>query len=236
MTPVTTAFRRAVCGRVSAALVAWAFAGAAAAATVTLDSDLRGTYASDGSPSLLTSTGGYFAGYHAQTGLTYNNWFSFDLSGMSDVVVTGAQLVLSAADYYSSDASETYQLYQVTTSFALFGSVSTSIYQDLGSGPEYGSATLTVADAHQTIVIDLGANALADLNSALGGSFVLGGGLTSLELGGLSEGLFGNSTGATNLSRLVLTTAPVPVPIPASALLLASGLAGLGAWRRRSRC
>jgi hypothetical protein len=221
----------AVFRRVIAVLCAWALAGAAAATTVTLDSELRGTYASDGSPSLLTSTGGYYAGYHAQTGLTYHNWFSFDLSGMSDVVVTGAQLVLSAADYYSSDASETYQLYQVTTPFAQLGSASTSIFQDLGSGPDYGSTTLSAADAHQTVSLDLGAIALADLNSVLGGVFVLGGGLTSLGLTGPSEGLFGNSTGAGNLSRLVLTT--VPVPLPASALLLASGLLGLGAWRRR---
>lgn len=225
-------FKSAVWGCLGAVSLVWCFTGAASAATVTLTADLRGNYASDGVSSLVTNSSSYFAGYHSETGLIYRNWFGFDLAGVSGVVV-GAQLVLSTAQYFSGEASETYGLYQVTTPASQLGSNSVSIFQDLGSGPAYGSATLGTANAYQTIAIDLGAAALNDLNTALGGRFALGGGLTSLNLSGANEAVFGNSTGGTNLSRLVLTT--VPVPLPASALLLASGLLGLGAWRRRIR-
>ena len=105
---------------------------------------------------------------------------------------------------------------------------SAAIFADLGTGKSYG--TFVVGDypfsSVLTLAFALNSNVLADISTAAGGFFSIGGALTSLTPGGgENEAIF---TGGTRVGVRRLTVDTVTaVPEPASILLLVSGLAGL---------
>ncbi|MFM6271097.1 MAG: hypothetical protein ACKPFA_32070, partial [Dolichospermum sp.] len=71
----------------------------------------------------------------------YRNWFTFNLPTLTAPIIS-AQLKVNTFEYTSLDASETYELRDVTTAVPTLtagGSGLTAIYADLGDGAIYGS-------------------------------------------------------------------------------------------------
>ncbi len=133
--------------------------------------------------------------------------------------------------YFStSGASETYTLFDISPgNYPRLGRDSVPIWTDLGSGTSFGAHIATAANAGGTIIaIVLNDDGLAAIQAALGGSFALGGAITTLNGIADDEYLFGYS-GLANQARLAIT-----VPEPATGALLALGLGGL-AIRTRGR-
>jgi hypothetical protein len=89
-----------------------------------------------------------------------------------------------ADGYVSSDASETYELYDVTTPLASLTDRTGGVaaYTDLGSGTSYGSRAFSAADTGVApVTITLNAAALANLQAAAGARIGLGGALTTIS-------------------------------------------------------
>jgi len=169
--------------------------------------------------------------------VAYRNYFAFDLTAYAGQTFTSAILHLynpKAGDPFASptfggyccsaDAFETYELHNVSTSAAalLGGSAGSAGFFDLGDGTVYGSYNATTADNGRFIDITLNAAGLADLNAAVGGTFLLGG-IVSTIASGPSQTIFG-FTNANNMadSQLLLSTAAVPEP--GTYLLMFAGL------------
>jgi hypothetical protein len=95
-------------------------------------------FASNPSPSGIGNT---LTGW--RNGVEFRSYFVFDVGAVSSTV-TGARLRLLNKRYYSTENSEEIELFDVTTPTAeLIGGVGrTDIFQDLGTGNAYGSATL----------------------------------------------------------------------------------------------
>ncbi|MEM6521962.1 MAG: hypothetical protein AAF722_21830 [Cyanobacteria bacterium P01_C01_bin.70] len=76
-------------------------------------------------------------------GIEYRSYFVFDVSSITSPVV-GAKLRLLNKRYYSTESSESIELFDVSTpTDELIGGFGrTDIFDDLGSGDSYGSATL----------------------------------------------------------------------------------------------
>jgi hypothetical protein len=160
----------------------------------------------------------------------------FSLASLSPgAVITAAELRIGMSNfgYNSVNPSETVEWVQVTTPAAtiLSGAYSDAVWTDLGDGTAYGSRTVSAADNGTTLVTVLNSAALAALNGALGGTFALGGHLTTIDKTGPSqESIFFNGSGQP--VTLALTLA-IPEPETYALLLAGLGLLGFAARRRR---
>ncbi|MEM1308701.1 MAG: hypothetical protein AAGF98_04210 [Cyanobacteria bacterium P01_H01_bin.153] len=119
-------------------------------------------------------------------GVEHRSYFVFDVSSITSPVV-GAKLRLLNKRYYSTESSESIELFDVSTPTdeLIGGFERTDIFDDLGSGDSYGSATL-VANPPQTdfdnlveefFEVTLTAAAIADIQNAAtqgNGLFALG--------------------------------------------------------------
>lgn len=165
----------------------------------------------------------------------YRNYFIFDFSSVAGQSIAGATLTISAGngDYRSYDASETYVISDFLDPGALAGACNinptsdcAAIYDDLGSGNEYGQTTVfgSYLAPMPLVEIVLNTQAIADINQALSSSsllFGIGGKLTTADPT-LTQGLWGAS-GTGEFSRqpaAYLTLETMPVPLPPTALLM----------------
>ncbi|MBK1986192.1 M10 family metallopeptidase C-terminal domain-containing protein [Sphaerospermopsis aphanizomenoides BCCUSP55] len=140
----------------------------------------------------------------------YRNWMAFNLPTFSQPVVS-AQLKINTYEFASGDASETYELRDVTTAVSTLiagGSGLTGIYNDLGDGTIYGSRNFTTADNYQIVTINLNSALVSALNSKSGQSFAMGGLISTLDSIVNTEYIYGASFGdpGTNV-QLVVTYA-----------------------------
>lgn len=203
----------------------------------TIDATDSGWYNVSGTH--LAQIDNYIVG--AGNGSLYHNFFVFDLTAVSELVV-GASLELYNPDnalpalkgYVSPDATETYALYDVSTPIDILqasnaGAVGQAVYDDLGSGSALGEVSVSAADNGTVVSIVLNAAGLEALNAARGGQFAIGGALATLG-GASSEYLFGFSQAIGNpeLRQLVIETSAVPEP----GVLLLFGSAIAAAMRR----
>jgi hypothetical protein len=153
--------------------------------------------------------------------LPFRNFFVFDLSAVSDTIVS-ATLQLNTGAVVTDG---TYTLYDVQTDIATLragGSGLSDVYADLGAGTAYGSINLLSTQDNAIVNIGLNTSAIAGLNAARDGLFALGGNYVSpfSAFGNISTNSFDWLASATR--QLVLETHAVPEP--SSLLLLGSGL------------
>ncbi len=105
------------------------------------------------------------------------------------------------------------------------------IFNDLGSGPIYGTSQVFPSDVNNVLSIELSTDAINAINQAIssGKMFAAGISLNNL-LGSPNEKyILFSDTEESPIHQLNLT----PVPIPSTMLLLGSGLVGLIGFRRK---
>jgi hypothetical protein len=187
-------------------------------------------------------------GWNSVTGATYRNWLAFDLSALTGKKVASATLIFYGNNgvYASPKQSETLGLFAYGGSInsLLAGHTGVGIYNDLGTGADYGSTA--VSQGYGQISISLTAAAISALNAALNDPndqrFVIGGALTSIALihdgsNWYSDGQLFRINGPTPaLDQAAFLNLNVSeVPLPAALPLFASALIGGGviAWRKR---
>jgi len=217
-------------------LCAFGVSGSVSAAMITLNATDRGAYDNTGfhNPAVLN----YVVGDPIPAdGTERRNFFVFDLSGVSGLIVS-AQLALvnPSTGFASPTGAETYGVFDVTTALASLtaGTAGVGGFADLGGGSSYGSYAATAADNSTTIQFSLNGTALADLNTAIGGLFGIGGAITTLDGVDNAEHLFSSSGSGPFETRLILVTQPI-VPEPSSLVLFAmAGACLIGVRRRRS--
>ena len=192
----------------------------------------RGWYLSNGHH-LDTHTNTYTGRINSNT---YHSFFVFDLSSLTETV-TAATLRVNLGAYYGSDAAQTFDAFDyggtiadlVATSAAGSGT-GLAIFNDLGGGNAYGTATVTSSDVGSVIEIELSAQALSDINGAHPGYFALG--LRTRSVFNFpAQQLEGLSLGSSTHELLIN---PPAVPEPTTLALFGLG-AGALALRRRNR-
>ncbi|MBX9580456.1 MAG: S8 family serine peptidase, partial [Gemmataceae bacterium] len=154
-----------------------------------------------------TTNQNYYAGL--EFGTEYRNWFTFDLSGVTNTI-TAATLQLSTVGYVGSDPSETYTLFAVATPIAdlVGGTGGLGAFDDLADGTPLGTITLTAFDAFTVATITLNADGVAYLNDHRGGQVALGGAITSIDGDAEVQSLFAFSGSFFDTRQLNLTFAP----------------------------
>jgi hypothetical protein len=225
--------------------VLWiAAAGQARADQVIIDSHLQGWVnntgngngASDGNNTFTGNIGG-------SPGSRFNSWASFDLSGLTGTI-TSVTLEIPLADYIAnSPVLYTISINDVNTSLQSLSDRTSGMsgYTDLGSGNQYG----TIAGDHETHLVSLSTQAVADVNASIGKNFLLGftnltTNLVSPDSAGGGLGVYTNgqtfdNTSFTGHPTLILTTAnTIVAPEPSTLAMLASAIPlGIDWWLRR---
>ncbi len=219
------------------ALIVAGMAAPSAAAPITLTATDGGWYNALGFHDPTNPN--YIAGQNSL--LEFRDFFTFNLSSLAGMTVTSATLALTnpSSGYSSNSATETYTLFDVSTSAATLvagGIFQFNTFNDLGSGTSFGSRTVSSADNNTIVLTSFNAAGLNALNAGIGGAFAVGGAVTSLS--GLSDQFIFGFTGSGNVRELRLNVEPV-IPEPATLVLLGSGLlfgaAGARMRRRRNR-
>ncbi len=105
----------------------------------------------------------------------FRSYFVFDLTGVS-TVGAGSTILLNRLRYFSTQASETFNIYDVSTNINTLRTAANNAgtYADLGSGNVYGSFTVGLGDQGNDVLVNLTAAAIADINANLGGFFAVG--------------------------------------------------------------
>jgi len=222
---------KAVVGGLAFLILLFASANLARADVVTIAANDTGSYRSDGFHDAAYQT--YIAGHF--DGQDYRNYLIFNLSGVSGTV-TGATIQIFSA--FRAGSPGIYILFDVSTPASILmasnsGSTGIAIFNDLGSGTEYGKIRVGLTDNGVVLTINLNAAAVAALNATGGGIFAVGGFFTAPSAPADSFVFGGSERDPRN--RLILSVTGA-VPEPMTILLLGTGLAGLvGTVRQRGK-
>ncbi len=167
----------------------------------------------------------------------FRNFFQFQIPALSGPVLSATLLLDASYASLQQSQSITYQVTSVPGEFS---------FADLGAGTLYGSRTYTASDQYRTEGIALDASALAAIQAAAGGTFAVGGRVTSAGFDAAlpDQLLFGRTGGPQELEIVTGTTALfrtqslndiASVPEPEPVILLAAGglLLVVGSVRRR---
>lgn len=179
----------------------------------------------------------------ATDGVLYHNWFLFAIPTPAvGQTYVGATLRLFNPVFFSSNVSETYSVTDYTGSLTNLvadngNGNGSAIYNDLGAGSAYGTATISSANNGGFVEIALTPAALASINAASGTNFALGGFLSTLDSTDNTEFAFGSSgTGPLSNTQLVLAQGSVAGPEPGSlALLMLGTTAGIVSARHKRK-
>jgi hypothetical protein len=143
----------------------------------------------------------------------FNNFFTFDLSGISGTITTAS---LNLYTYEAAGSSINYQLFDITSPLSDVHAAGTnaSVYNDLMTGISYGSFIYNSSDSNQFHSILLNSDGILALNSAIGGEFGIGGAI----MGGIES-------------------PPLPIPEPQTYAMWLAGLGLLGflGYRRKTK-
>ncbi len=218
---------------------------------LTIESTFSSGFKADGSytPGFMN----YYTGYSVpSTPVERRNWFIFDLSGVSEPIVSATLKLYMPGDpdhpgepcgYISPDPTEDYLVTTSTfhwTAFAeAFGMplpppMIVPLYESLGTGVPFALATVSGDACGSDVEMEVTPEGLAGLNAAIGDSIVVGGRLTDLL-----------DTPGTPPSELAFAYTDIPsplmpfprleivtVPEPATGILTAIGAALLAGGRR----
>ena len=158
-------------------------------------------------------------GYHDSTnknyaagrsgGIDLHDYFVFDLTSVTNPIASAQLDLLNPAGGYTSPApTETYSVFDASTpvsSVEADGVGETAIFDDLGSGTNFGAQTVSAADDDEIVPVTLNAAAVSSLNSSRGTQVAVGGALTTLA-GTDDQVVFGYGGSNTDTRQLVLTT------------------------------
>jgi hypothetical protein len=152
--------------------------------TLVFDAAVRGFCIENSSCNGAAPGYNYLAGFHLNT--EYRDWFSFDLSGLPSVFsaalrlstesVTGAPVTISFFDVGDANAAA---LRGQGPSIALSGAAEAAAFSDLGGGIFYGDATYATSGTVGIATRDIALNAAAIGALSRGGTFTVGGAVTT---------------------------------------------------------
>lgn len=162
----------------------------------------------------------YFSGIH---GSQYNNFFIFDLAGVSGAV-TGASFTINT---YEVTAPGTYTVYATSLTPAVAGDCTgcMATYNALTSGTALGSVSLDSSNSNAYVTLALNAAGLAWLQANEGGQIVLGGSFPAVNDGDFAFGSSDFDPG----NHLDINT----VPEPGTLVMFGSAVVGLAGIARR---
>jgi extracellular elastinolytic metalloproteinase len=115
-----------------------------------------------------------------------------------------------AGGYVSSDATETFSVFDVAATAAALdvnrtaGDVTgIALHNDLGTGTVFATQSVSAADDGTTVSVPLNAAAVAAINAAIGSTIAMGGAISSI-VGAANQSIFAFSTGAPGTVQLVV--------------------------------
>jgi len=200
----------------------------ASASAVVIDASDRGNFRSDGRHSSVnqnTITGFLDPNQH-------RSFFLFDLSGLAGTV-EDATLRLEAEFFQSAKPSQMLDVFDVSASAAALGTdypapppnaAGQAIFDDLGTGSVYSSFVFEPSDVGSVLDIPLDAQAVSDIDDALGDMFAVGVRMREPLVGTIDIVRFGENTPGTHQLVLTLSEPPsdpaVPEPLHGFALAL----------------
>jgi hypothetical protein len=200
----------------------------ALANTIILNID-SGHYQNNG----LHVSGNYIAGL--LSGVTLHDYFSFDLSGISDPVTA------ATFDVYSQSiaGAGTYSVYATSLAPSQVDPTqggSGTIFIALTAGSVIGSIPVTSADSNRILSIPLNGSGLSWLTAYEGSGIVMGGALVPSS----GDAIIFGFTDFNAANKLDIDTEPLPpeggsVPEPSTVLMLGAGLLGVVRAARRRR-
>jgi len=178
-----------------------------------LNPTYRGFVTSNGQTSDTFQGNSYKAGFSFST-VTRRNYFYFAIPTLAPgESITAARLTLTGGTLnLEGTTTRTVTLWDVSTGIGQIGSA----YNDIGSGASYGSFQVNRSDPIFGVTAynaDLNGTAIANLNSAAGGLFAIGGTLDVFNNSVSRYQVFANTGGsAVDDGRTVLSLTVVPEP------------------------
>jgi hypothetical protein len=197
---------------------------------IDVKSIVQGWVNSNGGANGAEATTNMYTG--VENGTRYNSWIAFYIPPGS---YSFASLSFKP-DVYGDYGSNLIGIYDVAApmqSFLNGWHPGVDVYQDLGSGAQYGTANLF----NTATTVNLSGNAVYDINAAAGSYLVMG--FSNLTLNGIPAdqdpgGIYINGVGR-GQSPLQLHLEIAPVPEPGTWAMLSGGLGLLGFIARRRR-
>lgn len=226
-------------GCVAAVLTASFFGPASSADAQTFDVTARGFYMSDGFHT--ADFDAYLTGWDGGTS-EYRSFFVFDIPELTEVA-EGATLSLwmPVGGFLSDQTFETISIWSVETSVSSLvashgaGAEGIDIYNDLGSGTNYGSTQVTATETGVYFTVTLSSEGVAALNAAQGSQIAFGASVTSLASGPNPELVFLNSeTNESNPNSGGKAAQVSVVPEPTTVALIGLSAGAVLFFRRRS--